>query len=59
MSAISCIQGVREHFPAATRTVYLNTPTFGLVPDFVHEATQKVQNYRYETGDYSFLGTPS
>lgn len=48
----------REHFPLLKKTAYFNTPTFGLIPDYVHKATQDYQNYRYETGDYSFLGTP-
>ena len=46
----------REHFPVAKKVAYFNTPTFGLIPDYVHEATRDTQNYRYETGDYSFLG---
>jgi cysteine desulfurase/selenocysteine lyase len=47
----------REHFPVTKKVAYFNTPTFGLIPDYVHEATRDMQNYRYETGDYSFLGT--
>lgn len=47
----------REHFPVAKKVAYFNTPTFGLIPDYVHEATRDTQNYRYETGDYIFLGT--
>lgn len=48
----------REHFPVAKKVAYFDTPTFGLIPDYVHEATMESQNYRYETGDYSFLGIP-
>lgn len=47
----------RKHFPVAKKVAYFNTPTFGLIPDYVHEATMETQNYRYETGDYMFLGT--
>ncbi len=47
----------REFFPVAKKVAYFNTPTFGLIPDYVHEGTRNTQNYRYETGDYSFLGT--
>ncbi len=50
-------QSEREFFPAAKKAAYFNTPTFGLIPDYVQEATRDTQNYRYETGDYSFLGT--
>lgn len=50
-------QSEREFFPVAKKVAYFNTPTFGLIPDYVHEVTRKTQNYRYETGDYSFLGT--
>lgn len=50
-------QREREHFPALKKTAYFDTPTFGLIPDYVHEATRKSQNHRYETGDYAFLGT--
>ncbi len=50
-------QQEREHFPVTKKIAYFNTPTFGLIPDYVHEATRDTQNYRYETGDYSFLGT--
>lgn len=46
----------REHFPVTKKVAYFDTPTFGLIPDYVHEATKETQNYRYETGDYSFLG---
>jgi len=48
----------RERFPVAQKVTYFDTPTFGLIPDYVHEATRDTQNYRYETGDYSFLDTP-
>lgn len=47
----------REHFPVLKKAAYLNTPTFGLIPNYVHKATLETQNYRYETGDYLFLGT--
>lgn len=47
----------REHFSVAKKAAYFDTPTFGLIPDYVHEATRKTQDYRYETGDYSFLDT--
>ncbi len=50
-------QSERDHFPAAKKVSYFDTPTFGLIPDYVHEATTETQNHRYETGDYSFLGT--
>jgi selenocysteine lyase/cysteine desulfurase len=50
-------QSEREHFPAAKKVAYFDTPTFGLIPDYVHEATRETQDYRYETGDYSFLDT--
>ncbi len=46
----------REHFPVAKEVAYFDTPTFGLIPDYVQEATKESQDYRYETGDYSFLG---
>ena len=46
----------RKNFPVATKVAYFNTPTFGLIPNYVHEATRDTQNYRYETGDHSFLG---
>ena len=46
----------RKHFFVATKVAYFNTPTFGLIPDYVHETTRETQNYRYETGDHSFLG---
>jgi cysteine desulfurase/selenocysteine lyase len=49
-------QSEREHFPVTKKVAYFDTPTFGLIPDYVHEATKETQNYRYETGDYSFLG---
>ena len=47
----------RDHFPVAKRVAYLDTPTFGLIPDYVHDATLKTQNHRYETGGHSFLET--
>ena len=47
----------RDYFPVTKKVAYFNTPTFGLIPDYVHEATNNTQNYRFETGDYSFLGT--
>lgn len=50
-------QSEREHFPVAKKVAYFDTPTFGLIPDYVHEATRDTQNYRYETGNYSFLDT--
>lgn len=49
-------QSERKHFPVAKKVAYFNTPTFGLIPDYVHEATNETQNFRYETGDHSFLG---
>jgi cysteine desulfurase/selenocysteine lyase len=57
MNRIMKFQKEREHFLVAKKTAYFNTPTFGLIPDYVHEATRDIQNYRYETGDHSFLGT--
>lgn len=57
MNRIMKFQKEREHFLVAKKTAYFNTPTFGLIPDYVQEATRDIQNYRYETGDYSFLGT--
>jgi cysteine desulfurase/selenocysteine lyase len=56
-SRVMKFQSERELFPVAKKVAYFNTPTFGLIPDYVHEATRNTQNYRYETGDYSFLGT--
>lgn len=50
-------QSERDHFPVAKKVSYFDTPTFGLIPDYVHEATREAQNHRYETGDYSFLNT--
>lgn len=50
-------QSERDHFPVTKKISYFDTPTFGLIPDYVHEATRETQNYRYETGDYSFLNT--
>ena len=50
-------QSERKHFPVTKKVAYFDTPTFGLIPDYVHEATRKSQDYRYETGDYSFLNT--
>lgn len=46
----------RKHFPVATKVAYFNTATFGLIPDYVYQATRDTENYRYETGDHSFLG---
>jgi len=48
----------RDYFPVAKKLAYFDTATFGLIPDYVHEATKKTQNYRYKTGGYSFLDTP-
>lgn len=55
---ITKFQREREHFPVLKKAAYFNTPIFGLIPDYVHEATKKVQDYRYETGDHTFLGMP-
>lgn len=51
-------QRERDHFPVLKKAAYFNTPIFGLIPDYVHEATRKAQDYRYETGDHAFLGIP-
>lgn len=46
----------RAHFPVLDHTLYLNTPTFGLIPDYVFQATNEIEKYRYETGDFCIFG---
>lgn len=37
----------REHFPILKRKLYFDTPTFGLVPDYVWEATKRNIDERF------------
>ncbi len=50
MSDLSHLQLIRQHMPAATSRIYLNTGTFGPLPTCVIQSMQELMQYEWQHG---------